>query len=236
LLPPTNGGLSIPTTVDPLTNDGAMGSSMLQHEAGRPVVVFDLGGVLIDWNPRYLYRRLFDDEAAMERFLAEVCNDDWNVQQDAGRPFAEAVEVAAALHPDLRLQIEAYWRRWDEMLAGPIPASVGVLEELAAAGEELHALTNWSAETFPIARERYRFLDLFRTIVVSAEERVAKPDARIFEILLTRIGRPAGGCIFIDDSPKNVAAAAALGFDAIRFEDGDQLRGALIERGFPLAR
>lgn len=213
-----------------------MGSSMLQREAGRPIVVFDLGGVLIDWNPRYLYRRLFDDEAAMERFLAEVCNDAWNVQQDAGRPFAEAIEVAAASHPDLRPLIEAYWRRWDEMLAGPIDASVDLLEEMAAQGIELHALTNWSIETFPIAQDRYRFLDLFQTIVVSGEERVAKPDARIFQILLARIGRPAAGCIFIDDSPKNVAAAAGLGFDTIRFEGGEKLRGALVDRGFPLAR
>jgi len=212
-----------------------MGFRMQQREAGRPVVVFDLGGVLIDWNPRYLYRRLFDDADAMEHFLAEVCNDDWNVQQDAGRPFAEAVEAAAALHPDLRPLIEAYWRRWDEMLAGPIPPSVALLEELAAAGDELYALTNWSAETFPIARERYRFLDLFRAIVVSGEERVAKPDPRIFEVLLARIGRPAGACLFIDDSPKNVAAAAALGFDAIRFEDGAKLRDALLARGYPLA-
>lgn len=209
---------------------------MQQREASRPAVVFDLGGVLIDWNPRYLYRQLFDDDAAMERFLTDVCNDAWNVQQDAGRSFAEAVEEAAGRHPEARPLIEAYWRRWDEMLAGPIDPTVGVLEELAANGVELHALTNWSAETFPIARERYGFLDHFKTIVVSGEERVAKPDARIFEILLARIGRPATACLFIDDSPKNVGAAAALGFDAIRFEAADHLRRALIERDYPLAR
>lgn len=207
---------------------------MQQRETGRPVVVFDLGGVLIDWNPRYLYRRLFDDEAAMERFLADVCNDAWNVQQDAGRSFEQAVEEAAGRHPEARPLIEAYWRRWDEMLAGPIVASVAILEELAADGVELHALTNWSAETFPIARERYRFLDLFRTIVVSGEERVAKPDPKIFEILLARIDRPASACLFIDDSAKNVDAASALGFDAIRFERDEGLRDALINRGFAL--
>lgn len=200
----------------------------------RPVVVFDLGGVLIDWNPRYLFRRLFDDVAAMEHFLAEVCNDAWNAQQDAGRRFEHAVDDAASRHPHLRSMIEAYWRRWHEMLAGPIEPTVGVLEELVNHGTEVHALTNWSAETFPIAQQRYRFLDHFGTIVVSGHERVVKPDARIFEILLERISHPASACTFIDDNAHNVRTATELGFDTIRFENTDQLRRALIARGHPL--
>jgi 2-haloacid dehalogenase len=121
--------------------------------------------------------------------------------------------------------------RWGEMLAGPIEGSVAILEELAAGGYELHALTNWSAETFPIARARYPFLAHFGTILVSGEERLIKPDARIFQLLLERIAHPAPRCIYIDDSPRNVAAAGALGFDALRFTAPAALRAALAERG-----
>jgi len=196
----------------------------------RPVIVFDLGGVLIDWNPRHLYRKLFDDDAAMEWFLEEVCHLAWNLEQDRGRSFADAVEEAALRHPDQRAMIEAYHTRWDEMLAGEIEGSVAILEELAAAGYELHALTNWSAETFPIAR-RFAFLERFETILVSGDERLVKPDARIFQLLLERIAHPAQRCVYIDDSPPNVAAAAALGFDAIAFTSPQALRAALADRG-----
>jgi 2-haloacid dehalogenase len=197
----------------------------------RPVIVFDLGGVLIDWNPRHLYRKLFDDDAAMERFLEEVCHGAWNLEQDRGRSFADAIEEAALRHPDQRTMIEAYHTRWDEMLAGEIEGSVAILEELAAAGYELHALTNWSAETFPIARPRFAFLDRFQTILVSGHERLVKPDARIFQLLLERIAHPAQRCIYIDDSQPNVAAAVALGFDTIHFTAPPELRAALAARG-----
>jgi 2-haloacid dehalogenase len=197
----------------------------------KPVIVFDLGGVLIDWNPRHLYRKLFDDEAAMEWFLAEVCHDAWNIEQDRGRSFAAAVEEAVLRHPDQRAMIEAYHRRWDEMIAGEITGSVTILEELAAGGYELHALTNWSAETFPAARARFAFLDRFKTILVSGDERLIKPDARIYQLLLERIGHPAQRCVYIDDSARNVAGAAALGFDAIHFTSPPALRAALVGRG-----
>ena len=197
----------------------------------RPVIVFDLGGVLIDWNPRHLYRKLFQDETQMEWFLAEVCDPAWNLEQDRGRTFADAIEEAALRHPDQRAMIEAYHRRWEEMIAGEIEGSVAVLEELAAAGYELHALTNWSAETFPIGRARFAFLERFGTILVSGEERLVKPDERIYQLLLERIAHPAQRCVYIDDSDPNVAAAAALGFDAIRFTAPPQLRAALVERG-----
>jgi 2-haloacid dehalogenase len=199
--------------------------------AGARVVVFDLGGVLIDWNPRHLYRQLFDDEAAMERFLAEVCHSAWNEEQDRGRSFAEAIEEAALRFPEHRALIEAYHRRWGEMLAGPIEGSVALLAELREAGHELHALTNWSVETFPIARERYAFLGWFASILVSGEERLIKPDPRIFQLLLERIGRAADACIYIDDNPKNAAAAAALGFDAVHFRSPEQLRADLARLG-----
>ncbi len=197
----------------------------------QQVVVFDLGGVLIDWNPRYLYRKLIAEEAAIERFLAEVCHPSWNEEQDRGRSFAAAIEEAAARHPGERALIEAYHHRWHEMLAGPIPGSVKILEELKQAGFELHALTNWSVEKFPIARERYDFLEHFESILVSGEVGLIKPDPRIFLLLLESIGRAAADCIYIDDNAGNVAAAAALGFDAAHFQGPDRLRRDLVRRG-----
>jgi 2-haloacid dehalogenase len=204
----------------------------MTHAGGgrRPVIVYDLGGVLIDWNPRHLYRKLFEDEAEMEWFLAEVCHGAWNEEQDRGRTFAAGIEEAAGRHPDHRTLIEAYFARWGEMVAGEIDGAVAILEELKDAGHELHALTNWSAETFPFACERFAFLDWFESILVSADVGLIKPDPRIFELLLDRIGRTPGECIYIDDSARNVAAAAALGFDAIAFHGAAPLRDALGRR------
>jgi 2-haloacid dehalogenase len=195
-----------------------------------PVIVFDLGGVLIDWNPRHLYRKLFDDEAAMERFLSEVCNSEWNLCQDAGRPFEQAVAELAVVHPEQRELIEAYWHRWPEMVAGPIDDAVEVLAELRQAGLELHALTNWSAETFRLTRGRFEFLTWFRSILVSGEIGLVKPDPRIFGLLLEGIGRAARDCLYIDDSAPNAAAARALGFDVVHFRDGRQLRAEMAAR------
>jgi 2-haloacid dehalogenase len=198
---------------------------------GRRVIVYDLGGVLIDWNPRHLYRKLIDDETIMEWFLAEVCHTAWNEEQDRGRSFAAAIEEAAARHPEHRPLIEAYFKRWAEMMAGEIEGAVAILEELRSAGYELHALTNWSAETFPHARGRFAFLEWFESILVSAEVGLIKPDPAIFRLLLERIGRTPAECIYIDDNPKNVASAAALGFDAIAFAGAAQLREELEGRG-----
>jgi 2-haloacid dehalogenase len=198
---------------------------------GRRVIVYDLGGVLIEWNPRHLYRKLIDDEAIMEWFLAEVCHTAWNEEQDRGRSFAAAIEEAAARHPEHRPLIEAYFERWAELMAGEIEGAVAILEELRSAGYELHALTNWSAETFPHARGRFAFLEWFESILVSAEVGLIKPDPAIFRLLLERIGRTPAECIYIDDNPKNVASAAALGFDAIAFAGAAQLREELEGRG-----
>jgi 2-haloacid dehalogenase len=203
---------------------------MPSSAGAKAVVVFDLGGVLIDWNPRYLYRQLLDDEREIERFLSEVCHAEWNEEQDRGRTFAEAIEEAVARHPGERPLIEAYHHRWHEMLAGPIAGSVQILEELKTTGCELHALTNWSVEKFPIARERYDFLRHFESILVSGEVGLIKPDPRIFELLLESIGRAAAGCIYIDDNARNVAAASALGFDALQFEGPERLRRDLVRR------
>jgi len=187
-------------------------------------VVFDLGGVLIDWNPRYLYRKLFDDEAAMETFLADVVSPEWNGQQDSGRTWAEAVEVLSHEHPEQRDLIAAYWHRWQETLGDAIAPTVAILEELREAGVRLYALSNWSAETFPVARPRYPFLDWFDGIVISGEEKVAKPEPAIFRHLLDRYGLEPATTVFIDDSEANVRAAAAEGIVSLRFVDAATLR------------
>jgi 2-haloacid dehalogenase len=194
-------------------------------------VVFDLGGVLIDWDPRHLYRELFEDPDEMESFLAEVTTAEWNSHQDAGRPWAEAIEVLAAEHPERRELIEAFHRRWPEMLAGEIAGTVDVLAELRAAGVRLVALSNWSAEMFPFARERFDFLAWFEGIVISGEVGVNKPDPRIFEHLLERFEIEPAAALFIDDSPANVDAARAFGFCAIQFSDATALRHELARLG-----
>jgi 2-haloacid dehalogenase len=197
----------------------------------QTVIVFDLGGVLIDWDPRHLFRKLSAEETALEHSLTGVCAPAGNAEQDRGRLWADAVAELSASHPEHKELIEAYHARWDEMLGGPVDGTVRIVESLAAAGYRLHALTNWSAETFPVARARYPFLERFETILVSGEERLMKPEAAIFELMLSRIGHQAEVCIFIDDSAKNIEAATALGFDAIRFEGPEALRTALAQRG-----
>jgi 2-haloacid dehalogenase len=198
----------------------------------RPTaLVFDLGGVLVDWDPRYLYRQLFDDPDEMASFLAEVTTAEWNAYQDAGRPWAEAVELLVAEHPQRRELIEAFHGRWPEMLAGEIPGTVDVLADVRAAGVRLFALSNWSAETFPVARERFDFLAWFEGIVISGDVGVNKPDRRIFEHLIEEFGIEPAAALFIDDSSANVDAATALGFQAIQFTDAMTLRGELERLG-----
>ncbi|HEX2426406.1 MAG TPA: HAD family phosphatase [Gaiellaceae bacterium] len=198
----------------------------------RPtIVVFDLGGVLVDWDPRHLYRDLFDDPDEMESFLAEVTTTEWNAHQDAGRPWAEAVELLVGEHPERRELIEAFHRRWPEMLAGEIPGTVDVLAELRATEVRLVALSNWSAETFPLARERFDFLAWFEGIVISGDVGVNKPDRRIFEHLVAKFGIEPADVLFIDDSPANVEAASAFGFCATQFTDAIALRAELVRLG-----
>jgi 2-haloacid dehalogenase len=191
-------------------------------------IVFDFGGVLIDWNPRFLYRRVFEgDDLAMERFLAEVCTTEWNLRQDAGRPWSEAIAECVARHPDFAPQIRAYRERWIETLGEPIAGSLEILAELRAAGHRLYGLTNWSHETFPLAYARHRFLrDSFLGVVVSGEEGMIKPDPRLFRVLMDRYAI-APGSVFIDDNLANVEAAAGVGLQAIHFRSPEQLRDEL---------
>lgn len=190
-------------------------------------VVFDLGMVLIEWDPRHLYRKLFDDTEKMEWFLANVCHPEWNLEQDRGRSFADAVIEAKARHPEYAEQIEAFHHRWHEMVPGAITGSVDILEALHKRGTPLYAITNWNADTFRETRLRFPFLNLFKDIVVSGDEKLVKPDAAIFELLLKRNGLEAKTCVFIDDSLKNVKGAEAVGMKAIHFTTPEKLRTAL---------
>jgi 2-haloacid dehalogenase len=201
-------------------------------KATRSTVVFDLGGVLIDWNPRHLYRKLFaGDEAAMERFLATVCTHEWNRCQDAGRRFAEGARLLKDEHPDKVELIDAYGARFDEMMAGPIFGSVEILAELRDRGTPLYALTNWSAETYPPARARFEYLSWFRGILVSGEVGVIKPDPRIFELLIERFAIDAEDAVYIDDVEANIAAACSFGIHAIHFTTAPALRQELVGLG-----
>lgn len=197
-------------------------------------VIFDLGGVLIDWNPRHLYRKLFDDAAEMERFLAEICAPEWNLEQDRGRPWAQAIAELSARHPDRAELIAAYRGRWQEMLNGAIEGTVGILERLDAAGVPLYALTNWSAETYPHAERLYPFLGRFRAIVVSGRIGLVKPDPAIYRHAIGRFGVDPGRTLFIDDSARNVAGAEAVGLRAIRFTGPEALARDLAALGLPV--
>ena len=203
-------------------------------------VVFDVGNVLIEWDPRHLYRRVFThddgtpDEARVAWFLAEVCHPDWNVEQDRGRSIAEAVAEALVRHPDHGPAIRSFYGRFQTMIPGAIEGSVRVLEALKAAGLPVHGLTNFSAETFATTRRRFGFLNACDTVVVSGEGGVVKPDPRIFEILIERARLTPGRTAFVDDSPRNIEAARALGFQAHLFEGADGFRGWLRGLGAPV--
>ena len=177
-------------------------------------VIFDFGGVLIDWNPRYLYREMFQDEEEMEFFLAKICNPAWNVQQDAGRSFSVATEVLVAEYPQYEKEIRHYYDNWEKMIKGAIEENVAFLEDLKNA-YRLFGLTNWSEESFTVVFNQYPFFKEFEGIVVSGTEKIVKPDARIYELLLTRYDLKAGESLFIDDNKENIDAADKIGFKTI---------------------
>jgi 2-haloacid dehalogenase len=204
---------------------------MDQPERRTPAIIFDFGGVLIDWNPRYLYNRLFDHDAdAMERFLTEIGFVEWNTEQDRGRPFAVAVNELSQRFPHYADYIRAYDERWEESVGGAIDGTVKLLIALKRAGFAVYGLSNWSAETFRRIRHQYPFMDLLDEIVLSGEVQIVKPDPRIYTVLLERIERSAADCLFIDDSEANIAVAEELGFQTIRFTSPEQLAHELIAR------
>lgn len=197
----------------------------------RSIVIFDLGGVLLEWNPRHLYRKLILDEAEREHFLTEVCHPDWNVRQDAGRSFAEAEAEAIARHPDKAELIRAWLPRFDEMIPHAIQGTVDILERLHARGVPLYALTNFSGETFRPTRKRFSFFDRFRGIVVSGDEKMLKPEARIYRLLCERYAVDPRQAVFIDDSPKNAEGAGAVGIHGIHFQGPERLERDLVSLG-----
>lgn len=182
-------------------------------------IIFDFGGVLIDWNPRYLYKSYFNNDEEMEHFLADICNGEWNIRQDAGRPFAEAVKELQAKFPEYAEAIQMYDDDWEKMLKCELPESIDLLKELKSMGYGIYGLTNWSAEKIGYAFANYSFFSLFDGIVVSGVEKVVKPDRKIYEILLERYSLKPGECVFIDDNQDNVDMAKVLGINAIRFDN-----------------
>lgn len=191
-------------------------------------VIFDLGGVLIDWNPEYVYRSVFPDPEKRQWFFDNVCTHDWNARQDAGRPLSVATEEKVLEFPEYEEEIRSYYGRWVEMLGGPLHDTVGLLGKLREHGEvRLLALTNWSHETFPVARERYDFLQWFEGIVVSGEEKTIKPQPEIYQILLSRYDVEARRAVFIDDNAGNVEGARDVGMQGIHFRSAGELAVSL---------
>jgi len=194
-------------------------------------IIFDLGMVLIDWNPRYVFSQIFNDEQKMNWFFETICTSAWNENQDAGRSLREATEELVAQFPEYENEVRAYYGRWEEMLGGPIHGTVNILHSLKDRHYKLYALTNWSAETFPVALQRYDFLQWFDGIVMSGEERTRKPFPEIYKILLARFGVDPAQAIFIDDSLRNIKGAEAVGIHGIHFQSPDQLDQELKELG-----
>jgi len=193
-------------------------------------IIFDLGGVLIDWNPNYVFDKLFDDEEKKYYFFKYICTPDWNEEQDGGRSLSEATSLLVERHPEWKEYIEAFYGRWEEMLGGPIHDTVEIFRRLKEKGSyKLYALTNWSAELFPIALERYDFLHWFDGRVVSGEEKMRKPFPEFYHLTLERFGLRPEETLFIDDNLRNIKAAEEIGLHCIRFESAAQLEQKLIE-------
>ncbi len=195
-------------------------------------IVFDLGGVLIDWNPKYVFRQIFDTEEKVDFFLSNICTMEWNIQQDAGRSLEEATTYLVSKFPEWKTEIAAYYGRWEEMLGGPISDTVEILKKAVAHPDyRVLALTNWSAETFPIAQERYDFLHWFDGIVVSGTEKCIKPDPKIYNILFDRYNLIPEESLFIDDNKNNVEASEKLGMSAILCISPSQVKADLEKCG-----
>ncbi|GAA4345053.1 HAD family phosphatase [Flaviaesturariibacter amylovorans] len=196
-------------------------------------IIFDLGGVLVDWNPDYVFDKVFEGRPDDKQyFYGQICTSDWNEEQDAGRSISEATQLLVDRHPEWKEHIEAYYGRWEEMLGGPIEGTVDLFRQLKESGRyKIYALSNWSAETFPIALQRYDFLHWFDGRVVSGEERMRKPFPDFYQLLLDRYGVRAEECFFIDDNERNVKAAEAMGIRSHRFTSPEGLQTALQQEG-----
>lgn len=195
-------------------------------------IIFDLGGVLIDWNPSYVFDTMFDDEEKKKHFFENICTSDWNEKQDAGRSLKEATEKLIAQHPEWKEYIEAYYGRWEEMLGGPIYEAVEIFKQIKETGKyKLYALTNWSAELFPIALDRYDFLHWFDGRVVSGEEKMRKPFFEFYQLIIERFQLIPEETLFIDDNVRNIKAAKEIGLRTIPFQSPSQLKQELTQIG-----
>ena len=198
-------------------------------------MVFDIGGVLLDWDPRHLYRKLFDDQARMTDFLTRICTPQWHRSHDLGADTASSCRELARAYPGCEDLIMAWAERGEEMVGGQIDAGVAVLAELKAAGVRCLALSNMEADRFALRRTRFPFFGWFDGCVISGVERVAKPDRRIFEILLSRYRLSPARTVFVDDMPSNVAAARELGIIALRYTTASRLRQDLRRLGLTVS-
>lgn len=196
-------------------------------------IIFDLGGVLIDWNPEYVFLDVFEgDRTRMKWFFDNICTNDWNENQDAGYPIAQATEERVTLFPEHETLIRMYYGRWEEMLGGAIQDSVAILKALIDLKKyKVVALTNWSHETFPVALKRFDFLHWFEGIVVSGEEKTRKPFKDIYELTLNRFGINAENAMFIDDNLRNIQAAGSLGIQTVHFTSPQNLKATLVDMG-----
>ncbi|MCP1250766.1 MULTISPECIES: HAD family hydrolase [Elizabethkingia] len=189
-------------------------------------IIFDFGGVLMDWNPKYLYQNVFNSEEEMDYFLDNIATLKWNAEQDRGRSFQEATEILQNQYPEFSKEIALYYSQWPVMLKGTIEENVNILRNLHGR-YQLYGLTNWSAESFPYAYKNYDFFSLFNGIVVSGEEKLIKPDERIYELLLNRYNLNASECLFIDDNYENIRTAQAMDFNTIHLAPETVLREEL---------
>ncbi len=199
-------------------------------------IIFDLGGVLLDWNPMYVYAADFNgDEKALHLFLEEIGFKAWNQQMDAGKPFDESVAELSAKFPQYAHLIEKYHHNWQDSIGGALEDTVAILAQLKQQGYTLYALSNWSAEKFSLMRDKYAFLNWFDDLIISGEEGMIKPDPRIYDVVLQRAGKQAEACVFIDDSEHNTIAAEKLGFATILFTSAQQTAADLRRMGIMLA-
>jgi len=191
-------------------------------------IIFDFGGVLLDWNPRYLYQRYFpNDPEGMESFLKEIDFPGWNAHQDKGRSFKDAVELHSKQFPQYAHLIRAFRENWKDSIGSSYTGTIEIMKNLKQKGFPLYGLSNWSAETFPYIREKYGFFDMFEDMVISGAVGYVKPESEIFQIMLNKIGKPPQECLFIDDSLANIQQAHIMGFETIKFESAEQLKGEL---------
>ena len=194
-------------------------------------IIFDFGGVLVDWDPHRMLDAYFGSREKADWFIANICTGEWNAQMDAGKPFSQGIAELSAEYPEWSTEIQAYFDRWIEMIGGEIPGMLEVMIDLKRKGYKMYGLTNWSAETFCQVRHKFEVFDQLDGMLVSGEEKMLKPDPAFFQLLVDRFNLNPAECLFIDDNQPNVDGARRFGLNAIRFRDAATLRKELITLG-----